>query len=43
MLNVGKRLFNQGDLVRAKEVFARIKTAFPEDIEVNQAMADLGS
>ncbi len=43
MLNVGKRLFNQGDLARAKEIFARIKTAFPEDMEVSQALADLGS
>lgn len=43
MLNVGKRLFNQGDVRRAKEVFALIRTAFPKDLEVDQALADLGS
>lgn len=41
--NLGKRLFNQGEVARAKEVFARIRTAFPADMEVEQALAELGT
>jgi tetratricopeptide (TPR) repeat protein len=40
MLNVGKRLFDQGRVDRAREVFALIRTAFPKDLEVRQALAD---
>lgn len=42
MLNVGKRLLNQGNEGRAREVFALVRTAFPKDPEVNKALAKLG-
>jgi tetratricopeptide (TPR) repeat protein len=43
MLRVGKRLFRQGDVGRARDVFALIRTAFPKDRNVVRALADLDS
>ncbi|MEO7776786.1 MAG: tetratricopeptide repeat protein [Fibrobacteria bacterium] len=43
MLNIGKRLFKRGDVEGAKAVFARIKGAFPGDLQVTQALSDPGS
>ena len=43
MLRIGKRLYDQGNVGRAREVFSLIRTAFPKDMEVGQALAALDS
>ncbi len=43
LLNVAKRVYNQGEKVQAREIFKRIQILFPNDPEVSQTLKDLGA